>query len=265
MSATSLRVAAWQCAPDPLNVAGNLARLEQACARAAAAGVDVLVTPEVFLTGYAADPAELRRLAEASVGPLAHAVADVSTRSGVAIAYGYAELGDDGAVYDAAQLVDGQARLVNHRKAHLFGELDRARYAPAGELSGVVRLRGRQVALRICYEIEFPESARAAALAGAEAVLVPTANMVGYEVVPRVLVPARAYENGCFVAYANYVGVEGELRYGGFSTIAGPGGDVLAAAGPDNEVLVIAELSGTPATGVGLPSYLADRRPELYG
>ena len=59
----------------------------------------------------------------------------------------------------------------------------------------------------ICYDVEFPEAVRRLALAGAGLVVVPTANMEGFEAVPRLLVPARAYENGLVVAYANCCGV----------------------------------------------------------
>ena len=63
------RIAAWQCRPGPLDVSGNLRRLAGACAVAAARGVDVLVTPEMFTTGYAITAGEVLRLAEEAGGP----------------------------------------------------------------------------------------------------------------------------------------------------------------------------------------------------
>ncbi|NWJ69658.1 hypothetical protein HX744_03595 [Pseudonocardia sp. ICBG1122] len=123
---------------------------------------------------------------------------------------------------------------------------------------------GWGLGLLVCYDVEFPETVRALALAGADAVLVPTANMLPYDHVPRVLVPARAWENQVYVAYANWCGTEGSLTYGGLSCVAGPAGAVVRA-GRDPELLV-AELDRSAlAVSRRANPYLADRRPDLYG
>lgn len=260
MEQQPLRVAVWQCESHPLDVAGNLERLERVCRQAAAQRADVLVTPEMFTTGYDIPPEDTRRLAEPADGPTARAVAAISRSTGIAIAYGYPELGATGEIFNAAQLVDGDSRLGGHRKLHLFGDLDRNRFTPGEARPRVVHLRGHRVGMLICYDVEFPEAARSLALAGAEVVLAPTANMIEYDVVPQVLVRARAYENGVVLAYANYVGQEGGLSYGGLSVIAGPHGDALAEA-DRKEQLLIAEVGPGPAG----TSYLADRRADLFG
>ena len=66
----------------------------------------------------------------------------------------------------------------------------------------------------------------------------PTANPIEYDFVQEVLLRARAYDHGVAIAYANYCGVEGALVYGGLSTICGPGGAVLAAAGREPELVI---------------------------
>lgn len=255
---TPLRVAAWQCKPGPLDVQGNLVRLKRAATQAAEAGADVLVTPEMFLTGYDIGIEETNRFAEPAAGPLGDAVAAISALTGVAVLYGYPEL-SNGKIYNAARLVDGDHVLGEHRKIQLFGDLDRDRFAPAETVSGVADLRGHPVAIRICYDVEFPEVVRLAALAGAETILVPTANMIGYEAVSTVLVPARAYENGIHVAYANYTGAEGDLVYAGASSICSPDGTKLALAGRE-EALVVRDLSMTSHS-----TYLTDLRDDLSG
>lgn len=255
-----MRVAAWQCTPLPLDLAGNLRRLDDACARARAAGAEVLVAPEMLTTGYAIGPAEVRRLAEPADGPTAAAVASLARAHGLAICYGHPELADDGAVYNAATLVGADGGVVGrHRKMHLFGDLDRGQFAAAPARSGVADLGGTPVGLLICYDLEFPEAARALAVDGARVVLVPTANMVGYEAVPTVLARARAYENGCFVVYANYVGAEADLVYGGLSVVCAPDGEILALGSPDQEELLVVDLAGR-AGG----TFLEDRRTDLY-
>lgn len=255
-----MRVAVWQCVSRPLDVAGNLARLEVTCAEAARAGADVVVTPEMFTSGYDIPLEATRRLAEPSDGPTARAVMAISRTTGVAVAYGYPELGAGGELHNAAQLVDGEQVLGHHRKLHLFGDLDRSRFTPGGEPPAVMELRGHVVGLLICYDVEFPEPVRHLALAGAGTILVPTANMVEYDVVPTVLVPARAYENGVHVAYANYAGREGGTAYGGLSVITSPAGGELARAGR-GEQLLVADLGPRPAH----QQFLDDRRGDLFG
>jgi predicted amidohydrolase len=61
--------------------------------------------------------------------------------------------------------------------------------------------------------MEFPEIARACALQGADLIIVPTALAAEWEVVARAVVPARAFENGLFVAYANHAGEDQGYRY----------------------------------------------------
>jgi predicted amidohydrolase len=223
-------------------------------------GADVLVVPEMFTTGYDITREDTHRLAEPSDGPTAEQIAALTMRTGVAVAYGYPERDADGTVYNAAQLIADGEVVVRHRKMHLFADLDRTRFAAGDAPPAVTDFRGRRVALLICYDVEFPESVRAAAVRGADVVLVPTANMVGYEIVSRILVPARAYENGVHVAYANYCGSEGDQHYAGLSVICGPDGvaHMLPAADED---LLVAEVRNVE----GLPPYLADRRADLFG
>ncbi|MGH3252479.1 MAG: carbon-nitrogen hydrolase family protein [Trebonia sp.] len=262
---TVRRVAAWQCPPGPLDVAGNLRRLDAVCASAAAQQVEVLVTPEMFASGYAITRAEVVRLAEGAGGPTEAAVSEIARRHRLAIVYGYPERAPgDGAgndrVYNAAAMIgpDGVVR-GRHRKVHLYGDVDRAQFAANPERPRAFDFGGSRVGMLICYDVEFPEAVRSLAVDGARAVLVPTANMTGYEEVQEILVRARACENNCGVVYANYCGADDVFEYNGLSTICGPRGEVLAQAGGKTEELIIADLPGqSPAT------YLADRRADLY-
>ncbi|ALE79931.1 carbon-nitrogen hydrolase [Pseudonocardia sp. AL041005-10] len=256
-----MRVALLQTVSRPCDVGGNLARLAEACA---AADADLLVTPEMFLTGYDIGADAVAALAEPADGPSADAVAAIARTSGTAVLYGYPER-HGGRVANAVALVgpDG-TRLAGYRKTHLFGALDRACFTASDTPPAVVTWNGWGLGLLVCYDVEFPETVRALALAGADAVLVPTANMLPYDHVPRVLVPARAWENQVYVAYANWCGTEGSLTYGGLSCVAEPAGAVVRA-GRDPELLV-AELDRSAlAVSRRANPYLADRRPDLYG
>jgi predicted amidohydrolase len=262
---TALRVAVQQAASVAGDVAANLGRIAHDARRAADAGAALLVCPEMALTGYDIGAAAVQSLAEPADGASAHAVARIAQQAGIAIVYGYPEGGAPGEVFNAAQCISaGGERLANHRKTHLFGSLDRAVFAEADHASAVFMLGGWRIGLLICYEVEFPENTRRLALAGAELVVVPTANMREFDFVATTLVPTRAYENQCFVVYANHCGHEGGTDYGGLSSIVAPDGRCLAAAGREGELL-LADLdrAALEASRARLP-YLADRRPALY-
>jgi predicted amidohydrolase len=257
---TTTRVAAWQCRPGPLDVAGNLRRLDEICAQAAARQVEVLVTPEMYTSGYGLAPEQVLSLAEAPGGPTDAAVAEIARRHRLAIVYGHPERAASGA-YNAATLVgpDGVVR-GRHRKVHLFGDVDRLLFVPNPAPPAAFDVDDTRVGVLICYDVEFPEAVRRLAAGGARTVLVPTANMAGFDVVQQVLVRARACENGCGVVYANYCGADDLFDYNGLSVICGPDGEVLAQAGPEGEELIVADL---PAESAG--TYLVDRRADLYG
>ena len=264
-----MRVAAWQCTPGPLDVAGNLRRLDAACASAAAQRAEVLVTPEMFTSGYAITVAEVLRLAEGPGGPTELAVAEIAQRHGLAIAYGHPELADTAAgtpaAYNAATLISADGVVQGrHRKVHLWGDIDRSQFAPNPVRPAAFDLTGTRAGLLICYDVEFPEAVRALTVDGAAIVLVPTANPVGAEQVQEILIRARAVENDSSVVYVNYCGSDGTLDYNGRSMICAPDGQVLAQAGADGEQLLIADLPTDPQPKSAAASYLADRRPDLY-
>ncbi len=258
-----LTLALWQTL-HPSSSAEALQRLDAACAQAQAQGADLLVTPEIFLTGYAIGAERVAALAEPADGPLAQAVAGIAQRHGIAIVYGYPEKNPGGKPSNAAQVVaaDG-TRLMNYRKTHLFGDMDRAQFSAGDTASQVFEWKGWRLGLLICYDVEFPEAVRGLALQGADAVLVPTANMEPFDEVQRVLLPARALENSLCLAYANACGSEGTLAYNGLSCAIGPDGAVLALA-DKGERLLIARLDAAALQHRRLHSQLPGRRADLY-
>jgi len=253
----------------PGSVGESLRALDDAAGRAAAQGARLLVTSELFLTGYALGD-RVAALAEPADGPSAARVDAIAARHGLAIAYGWPEreAGPDaaeGRVFNAVRLVgpDG-AGLAVYRKAHLFGAYEQRVFTPGDQPLVQATVDGVRVGLLICYDVEFPEAVRVHALAGTELLVVPTALMRPYEFVPQVLLPARAYENGMYVAYANRCGPEGEFDFTGLSCLAGPDGVARARAGAGPELVVAdADPEVLRAARAETP-YLTDRRPELY-
>ncbi|GLX52269.1 hydrolase [Streptomyces hygroscopicus subsp. hygroscopicus] len=259
-----MRTALLQSSGHPGSVAENLAVLDGAAGRAAAAGAALLTAPEMFLTGYAIGDA-VGRLAEPADGARAAAIAEIATRHGLAIAYGYPERDGD-TVYNSAQLISADGtRLANYRKTHLFGRFEREHFTPGERQLVQAELNGLTVGLLICYDVEFPENVRAHALAGTDLLLVPTAQMHPYQFVAESMIPVRAFENQMYVAYVNRVGSEGEFEFVGLSVLAGPDGVARVRAGRAEQLVFADADPAFLAASREANPYLADRRPGLYG
>ena len=250
-----------------LDIEANCAAVEVAARNASAAGAQLLVTPELFAVGYA--PRRLREAFDPGRLPaLREVLAGIARRNTIALVYSLPAVTPAGGWHISATLVDEAGEeLLSYDKVHLCGPDERAAFTPAAAAPGVVDFHGHKTALVICYDIEFPESARAAALRGADLLLVPTALAGGLDAVPQVLIRARALENHLTVAYANHSGTEDGCGFLGGSVIAAPDGGLLAAAGTGAELLFaeLPEPGGPAADGVeDAVDYLRDRRPEIY-
>ncbi|HQT87665.1 MAG TPA: carbon-nitrogen hydrolase family protein [Acidiphilium sp.] len=260
----SQRIAISQTAGCFANPQASLDLLEHQARAARAQGADLLLLPEMFLSGYNLGAEICAALAITPHDPLFDQLRSIASRHAIALCLGYPERVGAG-VANSAALIDAAGHLrLNHRKVHLYGALDRAMFSHQGDRFAVVDWCGWRVGLAICYDIEFPESARLMALAGADLLLVPTALMTPYDVVANHVVRARAYENQVFLAYANHCGSEQNLDYLGLSSIIAPDGSVLAQAGT-SEGQIFASID--PARQADLRArdpLLADRRPALY-
>ncbi|MFC5724894.1 carbon-nitrogen hydrolase family protein [Streptomyces gamaensis] len=261
---TPLRIALFQGpAGVPATTDASLAALDAAARRAAAAGARLLLTNELYLTGYALGAA-VRERAEPADGPGARAVARIAAEHGLAIGHGYPER-DGEHVFNSLQLTGPDGRhLARYRKTHLFGAYETAHFTPGDAPVVQAGLDGVRLGLLICYDVEFPEPVRAHALAGTELLLAPTALMRPYEIVPQTLVPARAWENQLYLAYVNRCGTEGEFAFAGLSCLAAPDGTVRARAGAGEDLLVADVDPALVAASRAENTYLRDRRPELY-
>ncbi|MFF6879426.1 carbon-nitrogen hydrolase family protein [Streptomyces sp. NPDC012474] len=259
-----MRTALLQSSGRPGSTVENLKVLDEAAGRAAAAGAGLLVTPEMFLTGYAIGDG-IGRLAEPADGECADAIAEIATGHGLAIAYAYPERDGD-AVFNSAQLISADGtRLANYRKTHLFGCFERDHFTPGNQPVVQAEIDGLRVGILICYDVEFPENVRAHALAGTDLLVVPTAQMHPFQFVAESMIPVRAFENQMYVAYVNRAGREGEFEFVGLSTLAGPDGIARTRAGR-GEDLVLADVDPAfLAASREANPYLLDRRPGLYG
>jgi predicted amidohydrolase len=236
--------------------------LEAKIGQAAIEHVDLIVFPELFLSGYNVGE-ELHQYAEAQNGSFARRVAVLAKDLNIAIAFGYPER-DGETVYNAFIFIDDQGRiLANHRKTRLPLGIEHDWFATGSNVP-VFRFEGTTVAMLICYECEFPEIVRHAALEGAEIVLVATAGGADWEQVPTRVVPTRAYENGIFIAYANYCGVENGHGFCGLSCVVDPYGVDLARAGKTEGVISAYLDLGRVAEAREKIPFLRDQRSLVF-
>jgi predicted amidohydrolase len=255
------RIAALQMQVVAGNVEANLARIETGVRDAAQQGAVLLVTPELAIPGYGAGSVMVA-LAEAPDGPSWKRLAALSRETGVAIVAGFAERAGD-SVFNSALLVDGDRPPRVYRKSHLYGPYERGLFAAEAPCAPIFDHAGLKFGLLICYDVEFPENVRRLALAGAQAVLVPTAlpSSDHAEFIARKMIAVRAFENQVFVAYVDHCGRDARFSYAGLSGIAAPDGSFLASAGADDEALLIADLDpGAYRQSVENNPYLADLR-----
>lgn len=249
-----MRAAIFQC---DLAGAGPEQRLRRLGRVAAESEADLLLCPELFMSGYAIGD-EIPRFAESANGGFAQGVARIAKSTGTAIAYGFPEAAE-GLIFNAAQCIDASgATVARHRKTMLPPGFEAGCFTPGRGLT-LFTLGGLTIGLLICYEAEFPEAVRACALAGAGAVLVPTALGKAWPVVAHRVVPARAFENGIHVLYANHAGYEGGIDYLGASCIVGPDGNDIARASDGDEVILASLDPARVRVAQERLPYLADR------
>jgi predicted amidohydrolase len=201
--AAVMRVALAQLpiSPDP---AVNLGRVREALTDAGRRGADLAVFPEATQARFGSD---LRAVAEPLDGTFGSGLASAARDTGVALVAGVFEPAPDGRVYNTAVAYDGAGALVAaYRKIHLFdslGERESAMVAP-GSQPIVTDLAGIRAGIMTCYDIRFPELARALTAQGAELIVIPAAWAAGLfkEEHWVTLARARAIENTVWVAAA---------------------------------------------------------------
>jgi predicted amidohydrolase len=254
----------------------NRQAMRAAVAEAALAGAHLVVLPELSDSGYVfEDASEARSLASlATSGPTLREWRELAAGHDVTIAGGFCELAPDGQLHNSAAIVDASGTRAVYRKAHLWGD-EKKIFTPGDDAPPVVPLPFGNVSLMICYDLEFPEWVRLAALSGADIIAAPVNWTASGSPAPAgersgevISVQAAAAANGVFIAVADRCRTErGEDWLGGSVIIRRSG---YPAAGPvcdDRAAVLTASLDLRRAQDkrIGeLNDLFADRRPDLY-
>ncbi|HEY6279950.1 MAG TPA: nitrilase-related carbon-nitrogen hydrolase [Streptosporangiaceae bacterium] len=257
------------------DLVANAAAAERAVAEAAAQSADLVVIPELSDTGYVfASAAEARALASPVAGnPTLGRWRELAATHRTVIAGGFCELGSDGLLYNSAAVVDASGTRAVYRKTHLW-DAETLIFTPGSAPPPLARLPFGTVALMVCYDLEFPEWVRLAALAGADLIAAPVnwpaaVTPAGERPAEVVKAQADAATNGVFIAVADRCQDERGVSWVGGSIIVGPDGYPLA--GPvlaDRPAVLTARCELAAAADKRINDHndlLADRRPGLYG
>ena len=235
--ADNLRIALAQMDAVVGDIDGNVAKVEDLAARARGGGAQLVVFPELTLTGYPPEDLLLKRgflrRAQAALEGLAIA--------GITAVVGWPEQAD-GRLYNAAAVVtDGRVEAV-YRKILLpnYGVFDERRWFESGREPLVVDVAGTPVGITVCEDIWEPEPTAATAAAGAEVVVNLSASPYhhGKGMEREQMIARLARDNGVTMAFCNLVGGQDELVFDGHSLIVGPDGEVTARGPQFEEALV---------------------------
>jgi deaminated glutathione amidase len=249
----------------------NLDRVRSAVAEAAASGARLAVFPEGTHIRFSAD---LRAAAEPLDGPFCRGLSDIARAAGVAVVAGVFETAPDGRAYNTAVGFGTDGRLTAaYRKVHLFdalGHRESDNVAPGSD-AVIAALAGLRVGFLTCYDVRFPELARALAADGAQLLVIPAAWASGTfkEEHWTTLVRARAIENTIWVAAAGQVPDPAEPATRaptgvGRSMLVDPMGAVRLDLGPAAAIAAgDVDTQYTDSVRSVLPS-LANRREDVF-
>ena len=269
-AAAPLRIALAQFDFLVGDVRGNVARVIETARAAQAQGADLVVFPELALSGY--PPEDLlfhrgfRLQVEAGLAEVCRGIGDIAVLVGLPEYSGTQ-------IYNSAALVARGAVQAMHRKSALpnYQVFDEKRYFSAGAQPTVVDIRGVRAGLLVCEDIWEREAAQLAKSAGAELLVV--CNASPYQLHKQrdreAAARARVLEVGLPLAYVNLVGGQDELVFDGQSFVMDASGTVTMRAPAYAEGLHLVEFSrGSGGALVAHPAEVAPELPEaasVYG
>jgi predicted amidohydrolase len=261
---TMAKIALAQFESKINDVYANNIKMVRMIRQAAAENADIIVFPELFTTGYNLDIIgdRIHEMACAKEGDTIKLASSEAAQGHIHVIAPIAYRVEKG-TYNSAVVIDDNGALLNvYHKNNLwdkeqryfcYGSHDYRVYdAPFGKF-GVI----------ICYDVDFPETCRRLALAGAEIIFVPAAWATTHRNLWDIYLPARALENTVFVAGVNRTGTEGDVVYFGDSKAFDPTGELIARAGESTEEILFfeADFSRIPEIRKDFP-YLRELRKD---
>jgi NAD+ synthase (glutamine-hydrolysing) len=242
MRTEPLRVALAQINSTVGDIPGNARKIKEWIGRARDEGAQLVVFPELALTGYPPEDLLLKTHFVDAAGAALEELARETEDGDLVVLVGFPERRDD--VYNAcAVLAEGRVQAV-YRKTFLpnYGVFDEARYFQSGTEAALIELNGVGIGLTICEDIWEPgPPALTEALAGAQVIVNLSASPyhAGKPLDREQMLIQRARDNTAIVLFCNLVGGQDELVFDGHSVAIDAGGDVVARAPQFEEALTV--------------------------
>ena len=176
---------------------------------------------------------------------------------------------ENGKRYDMSLLIDDNGNIIGNQKMVHIAQCEKfyeqSYYTPSEEGFSVFNTKLGKIGIVVCFDRHYPESVRTEALRGAELILIPTANTTAE---PSELflweIRVQAFQNCVNIAMCNRVGKEKDMKFSGESVVSDYNGNVIAAAGGSEELLIAdVDLPGATETRNYKP-YTSLRRPDMY-
>ncbi|MDD3268129.1 MAG: carbon-nitrogen hydrolase family protein [Syntrophomonadaceae bacterium] len=251
----------------------NLKQAGKMIGKSASQGAEVIILPEIFNSPYQTDLFPL--YAEPFPGPSTEFLAAAAKKYGVCLIGGsIVEQDSDGRIYNSSFVFDELGNLLTrHRKIHLFdidipGKISfrESDTLAAGSAIGTFKYKSIGFGLMICYDVRFPELARASVLQGAQILIVPAAfNLTTGPAHWELLMRSRAVDNQVFLAAASPArNPAASYQAWGHSMVVDPWGTIIKEAGIDEEIVLIElDFSKLEQVRNELP-LLKQRRTDVY-
>jgi NAD+ synthase (glutamine-hydrolysing) len=244
-----LRVALAQINPTVGDLAGNAALISKYTKEAQAASADVIVFPEMVLTGYPVEDLAMRAsFRSASKNALAQLVSTLDPS--IVSVVGYLDESSTGAPQNKVAIVYGSKVAATYTKRHLpnYGVFDEFRNFVPGDSSLVIRVKGVDIGIAICEDIWHSLADLAARTPGL--VLVPNGSPYerNKDDVRLALVQKRAKEVGAPLAYVNMTGGQDDLVFDGDTIVVDAKGSVISRAAQFEDQLLVVDIDATTQT-----------------
>jgi len=263
-----IRLALAQIGSKRENKKENIQRIEEITFAAKEQGADLVIFPELFLTGYVVRD-QIYELAETIPGLSTQKIGEIAKGTGMHIIFGMPELSEKtrATIFNSAVFVGPEGLIGKYRKMYLptHSVFEEKRHFRPGYQAATFDTVIGKIGLCICYDIFFPEVIRLTRLRGAQLIVCISASPAVRRSYFEILTAARALENTAFLAYVNLVGVEDGLQFWGGSRLISPTGDLAVKAKFDEEDFVICDVDYNeirPAETF-IPT-LRDLRPEIF-
>jgi len=260
-----LRVALAQINPTVGDLASNAALISKYTKEAQAASADVIVFPEMVLTGYPVEDLAMRAsFRSASKNALAQLVSTLDPS--IVSVVGYLDESSTGAPQNKVAIIYGSKVAATYTKRHLpnYGVFDEFRNFVPGDSSLVIRVKGVDIGIAICEDIWHSLADLVARKPGL--VLVPNGSPYerNKDDVRLALVQKRAKEVGAPLAYVNMTGGQDDLVFDGDTIVVDAKGSVISRAAQFEDQLLVVDIEAT--THTSKPDVvISENGPEASG